>query len=297
MKRILVTGTHRSGTTWVGKMLSAGPAVTYVHEPFNVSHSRAWYGLPIERWFSYYPDIADKAGLDHAYRQILSYQRLGNPADVQSAGGLVKQAKRFVKRRRNTLLIKDPLALLSADHLARAYDMKVVCMIRHPLSFCGSIKKWNWAFPFADFLAQPTLMADHFAGYRAQIERFAQHEQDIVDQGILLWNTLHSVIKSYRDNHPDWVFLRHEEATQQPDALFREAYERVGLPFTEQVRQALQGSSESGSGETKDHNYKPRDQQAVLKTWEDRLTKQEADRVMEQTSGLRAAFYPGDEAA
>ncbi len=30
---ILVTGTHRSGTTWVGKMLAAGPSTAYISEP------------------------------------------------------------------------------------------------------------------------------------------------------------------------------------------------------------------------------------------------------------------------
>ena len=34
-KPILVTGAHRSGTTWVGKMLALAPGVAYVHEPFN----------------------------------------------------------------------------------------------------------------------------------------------------------------------------------------------------------------------------------------------------------------------
>ena len=32
---ILVTGAHRSGTTWVGKMLALAPGVAYLHEPFN----------------------------------------------------------------------------------------------------------------------------------------------------------------------------------------------------------------------------------------------------------------------
>ena len=32
---ILVTGAHRSGTTWVGKMLALAPGIGYVHEPFS----------------------------------------------------------------------------------------------------------------------------------------------------------------------------------------------------------------------------------------------------------------------
>ena len=32
---ILVTGAHRSGTTWIGKMLALAPGVGYIHEPFS----------------------------------------------------------------------------------------------------------------------------------------------------------------------------------------------------------------------------------------------------------------------
>jgi hypothetical protein len=35
---ILVTGAHRTGTTWVGKMLAASPQVAYISEPLNVWH-------------------------------------------------------------------------------------------------------------------------------------------------------------------------------------------------------------------------------------------------------------------
>ena len=32
---ILVTGSHRSGTTWAGQMLATAPGIGYIHEPFN----------------------------------------------------------------------------------------------------------------------------------------------------------------------------------------------------------------------------------------------------------------------
>ena len=35
---ILVTGSHRSGTTWVGKMLAADSDTAYISEPLNVLH-------------------------------------------------------------------------------------------------------------------------------------------------------------------------------------------------------------------------------------------------------------------
>ena len=32
---VLVTGSHRSGTTWVGKILAEAPETCYLHEPFK----------------------------------------------------------------------------------------------------------------------------------------------------------------------------------------------------------------------------------------------------------------------
>ena len=34
-RHILVTGSNRSGTTWVGTMLSLPPKVNYIYEPFS----------------------------------------------------------------------------------------------------------------------------------------------------------------------------------------------------------------------------------------------------------------------
>ena len=34
-KPILVTGSHRCGSTWIGKVIATSPSVDYIHEPFN----------------------------------------------------------------------------------------------------------------------------------------------------------------------------------------------------------------------------------------------------------------------
>ena len=46
---ILVTGTHRSGSTFVGRMIAAHPKVVYVSEPFNPDY---YHGqTPVNQWF------------------------------------------------------------------------------------------------------------------------------------------------------------------------------------------------------------------------------------------------------
>src|ERR671936_363975 len=54
MRSILVTGSHRSGTGWVGQVLAASPeAVGYVWEPFSVLHRPGTCAARFERWFPY----------------------------------------------------------------------------------------------------------------------------------------------------------------------------------------------------------------------------------------------------
>ncbi|UCF28983.1 MAG: sulfotransferase family protein, partial [Chloroflexota bacterium] len=50
---ILVTGAHRSGTTWVGKMLAAGRETAYISEPLNVWHRPGVLRVPTQYWYTY----------------------------------------------------------------------------------------------------------------------------------------------------------------------------------------------------------------------------------------------------
>src|SRR5262249_13025532 len=52
-KPILITGSHCSGSTWVGKMLSAGGGVVYIPEPFNILHDLGQCGAKFKYWFTY----------------------------------------------------------------------------------------------------------------------------------------------------------------------------------------------------------------------------------------------------
>ena len=50
---ILVTGGHRTGTTWVGKMLAASGEAAYISEPLNVLHRPGVMSTPVRHWYTY----------------------------------------------------------------------------------------------------------------------------------------------------------------------------------------------------------------------------------------------------
>src|SRR5262245_36354035 len=49
---ILVTGSQRSGSTWVGQMLASHPRVVYFWEPFNRMVPRS----PVKYWYHHVTD-------------------------------------------------------------------------------------------------------------------------------------------------------------------------------------------------------------------------------------------------
>lgn len=53
---ILVTGSHRSGTTWTGRMLALSGDAGYIHEPLNPKRAPGWARREIPYWWLYVCD-------------------------------------------------------------------------------------------------------------------------------------------------------------------------------------------------------------------------------------------------
>src|SRR5262250_2445186 len=163
-KPILVTGSHRSGTTWVGKMIASSPSVGYIQEPFFPGRRPGICGVTFPYPFAYVTDENGAVFYDHM-KATLSFQfqfgaalaALKTPRDVAI---MLKYGTEFClsRARRAIPLVKDPLAVFSAEWLARRFDMRVIVMIRHPAAFACSIRRLNWRYNFSHFLQQPLLM-------------------------------------------------------------------------------------------------------------------------------------------
>src|SRR5262249_60046560 len=69
-KPILVTGSHRSGSTWVGKMIACHPRVVYLSEPLH----RERLPCPSKHWF-HHITAADEAQFPAYLRQPLAFRQ------------------------------------------------------------------------------------------------------------------------------------------------------------------------------------------------------------------------------
>lgn len=297
-KPILITGSHRSGSTWVGKVLAAHPHVGYIHEPFNILQRPGVCGPVFQYWFHYVSEEIEHNCLP-ALRRTLSFQfRLG--AALRSSRttwerlDAIRQYCRWRawRRKGRRPLVKDPLALLSAQWLARRFDMSVIVLIRHPAAFAGSLKKAGWEHPFGHFLQQPMLMRDHLGRYETEFRDLAASPRPILDQAILLWNVLHGRIREYRESQPDWLFVRYEDVAAQPQKLFRQMCEYAGLEFCDPVaRSVAYHCSADNPVETDRPHEVVRNSHANIKAWAGRLSDAEVRTVKEKTMETWKAFY------
>lgn len=298
-KGLLVTGSHRSGSTWVGQTLARAPGVGYIQEPFSLGVRPGLCTIPWRYWFTYVCPENEAAYRPALQRTLAFDYRLGTGLrslrSPKDAAWMVRDLALCQKHRWTAArpLMKDPIALFSAEWLADTFDLDVIVLIRHPAAFAGSLKRLNWTHDFNHFLRQPLLMRDHLHPFAEEIEAFASKDQDILDQAALLWKIMHHQIQGYQTRRPDWVFIRHEDLSRDPIGGFAHLFERFGLEMTPQVRTHIEGTTRAPAGEVPDGtiHHLQRNSKANIFRWKDRLTPEEITRIRTAVGPVSDAFY------
>jgi Sulfotransferase family len=300
---ILVTGGHRTGTTWVGKMLAAGGQAAYISEPLNVLHRPGLLNSSVKQWYTYIC-IENESEYLPAFQGALSYRyhlwaaikslrsrrdvlRIGRDAGIYITGRL----------RRQRPLLKDPFAVFSIPWFIDRLGCQVVVTVRHPAAFASSLKRLGWNFDFANLLAQPLLMRDLLESYRTEMEEVLKTPDDVIAQASLLWRIVYQTVASYRERFPGIHLASHEDFSLQPVDCYRDLYAALGLDFTRRAEKIIlsSSSSENPKEAVKGAIHAVRlDSAANLNNWKHRLTPDEIERVCQLTAGAAAQYYPDE---
>jgi hypothetical protein len=304
LKPILVTGAPRSGTTWVGRMLAEAPGVFYIHEPFNLDYppSLGICDARFKYWFTHITRETD-AQYYRAIRNTLAFRynwagALSSLRTIEDARKTIAEGHRFIdqRRRRSVPLIKDPIALFSAEWLSERFGMQVVMMIRHPAAFVSSIKILNWSHPFSHFLSQPHLMRTFLQPFEGEIRQYANREHPIFDQAILLWRLIYHTVNVLRDQHKGWVYLRHEDLSRNPIGSFRDVFDRLGLVFADHVPEVITlYSGPENPTQPFEHigteSALKRNSFSNISNWKRRLSAAEIAQIRDLVEPLSSRFY------
>ena len=302
---MLVTGSNRSGTTWVGRMLTLAGELAYVHEPFNPGVWPRWTPRPLP-YRNLYVCAENEAELLEPMRSVLE-RRFPWRAQVPECRN-PKAAARLAKRSlvaaasrigRRATLLKDPIAVFSSEWLADRFDLQVVVMLRGPLAFASSIKRLGWAFDFTNWTEQHLLMRDALSEFDEPVRRAAVEPPDLIDQAILTWNATYAHLDRLRGLHPDWLFVDYEALASDPEAGFARLYALLDLALDDRRRAAITRHTRRGNVTDVPAGQKGgirRDSRAAVDTWRYRLTPAEVERVQVGTQVVadRLAAAPSD---
>jgi hypothetical protein len=300
-KPILVTGAHRSGTTWVGKMLAVAPGVAYIHEPFSPRTPKGLSPAGFERYFTVVTrenESRYRSGLERSL--ALRYDLGAQLRTAQSWRDIVRIPRDYRRLPRNRRsgrrpLMKDPIALLSAEWLAESFGMEVVVLIRHPAAFAASLKRLGWKHSFATFI-QDGRVPEVVRSYEAEIREQAERPGEILAQAALLWRLLYNAVDGYRERHADWAFMRHEDASAEPIATFERLYAKLGLDFTPAAREAIaRASAPDNPAELATPHAVELDSAASLGRWREDLTTEEVETLRERTRDVWPRFYSDED--
>ena len=264
---ILVTGSHRSGTTWLGNILCLAENTRYVQEPFNKETNADLEGYKLSNMFAHAPDEHE----DVLERQLLHYLK---PQPTER------------------LVLKDPIALFSAPWLQDRFGLQVVCIVRHPAGFVSSLIKWQWEFHFGYLTAQPKLMETFDPEIRAEVEKYAQERQEPILQACLLWKLIYGWLLQQKPRRRNWIFVKYEKLANAPVGEFRKLYRKLGLKWTPEIAAKVQElSGEKNPKESDDPGFKARSSKAMREVWMKRLSHDQIELIRSKTHPVWSKFY------
>ena len=313
---ILITGSHRSGTTWVGNIIRNLPRIYYLHEPLTPnSITRGLFNTDI--WYKYYDPKKEYENIEtilnelfsgsYPFKAMFHFKNSLPHTDYRNPNGINdgKIDLKYFKWRINAYidskrlnkkeiipLIKDPIALTAAEWIYHKWNSKNVILIRHPAAFVSSLIRLNWRFNFENFTKQPDLI-DRFLGpYRSQINN---PPKDFISEASLIWTCITKIIIEYQKLYPNWLYIRHEDLSYDPINEFELLFKRLELSFSNKVKRFIQSTSSHSnpsevSKKTKVHQLQ-RDSRKNIKNWKKRLSKYEIKLIREKTEHLSNKFY------
>jgi hypothetical protein len=314
MKRnILVTGTHRSGTTFLGKMLSSSYNVGSVIEPFNfdsgVEGIDSWFlhiNNDIEEHKKYREIVTNLIHGKAKFKKIQMFNKYNNPIDDNR---LIRKITHSLVHSRshlsyltstlspfvNHLVYKDSNACLSSEYFHKYCGFDVLVMIRHPAAFCASIARLNWNFNFDYISTQKNLCIEHNLFPLLELESKLSTK---IEKHALLWMILNKVLFEYLSRNKSMIPIKHEDLSMDPVNQLKSIFDQLQLNYTNKIERTIKKyTSSSNPIHPKGNNVHDlkRYSKKNIKRWKNILTQSEVEKIHNLTYDLSDKYYSSND--
>lgn len=297
---VLVTGSPRSGTTWVGQMIKLSGKFGYIKEPMIPGPAkRGILKQDPQYWFKKI-STGESSLYKESFNNLLQFNyncRLAIKG-LDHWKGLKTLTKDYIHYKKCKIfklipLIKDPIALFAADWISSNYKAKIIILIRHPAAVVSSILRLGWKIDCMDFLRQKPKIP-FIKHFEKDIINLKNDESLLLNQAILLYNILTYQIILYQKNYPDWIFIKHEDLARNYLKGFKQLYDFVGVDFTPDIINQLykhNGNQNPAELEIARANEVSLNSRINASIWEKRLNKEIIEYIYQKSSKYSNHFY------
>lgn len=219
-RSVLISGSPRSGTTWLSELVNHDNSYRRVFEPFHPGKVRDFRAFRSRQYLR--PDDRRGEYLEPV-RRALSGELRGRWMD---RGGPVLAERRLVKEVRANLL----LGWISANFPG----LPMVLLLRHPRAVVASRLALDWEDNLSETMEQEDLVRDHLLPMEAEIRAAA----DSFERHLFLWCIDSYVpLRQLCPGHAHLLF--YEDLIHSPEKELRGLFAFLGKPFDPNVLDRL----------------------------------------------------------
>lgn len=228
-KSILIAGTARSGTTWLGDLIASQIPSRILFEPFNPDL------VPEYRNFNYFQYM--RPGTENLEFRVFAHKVF--TGEIRSRW-IDRQNERIHSEYRIIKEIRINLALKWLhDNFS---EVPILLLLRHPCAVTASRMELNWATDrdIEPFLSQPDLVEDHLAPYMEIIK----HAKTDEEKHAVIWSVSNLVpLRQFQPNEIRIVYYEH--LCTQPEIELPAVFASIGQTYRDTERNMVNRPSQT----------------------------------------------------
>jgi hypothetical protein len=220
---IIVSGSGRSGTTWLGNVI-AGDEFRILFEPFDYRHVPEANGLGLRPYFRPKDN----------YPQWFPFIERVMTGNIENKWIDQEKNRLNIEKIQKGILIKEIRGNGMLAWIADNFHCKIVYIIRHPCAVITSRLKLKWETHLESFWEQQELIDDYLLQYKNVIEN-AKTE---VQKHAVMW-CIENLIPLHHISEYGWIFCKYEHLLMDPEKEIKRILNLLGQDFSDSRKKAI----------------------------------------------------------
>lgn len=291
---IVVSGSPRSGTTWLSELLRVLPGYKAVNEPLHLDHSPLARELERLGWRPYAAPGTDSPQLEELLRKAFTGHPEATP--IFRLRGSNPASRLIYHATRKKLVVKLIRASRMLAWVSERFPVRaLVSIFRHPCAVVASRINYRAAWRESEPPEEENLQGE-FGG---ETELGGRIPEEVLRP---FRSTLSGITTTAGrlaagwclDNYMalqgpirgPWIVTTYEALLEDPEAEMTRVLRDLGEPMPEEVRRQFDKPSQSAAGD-----LKTRDAEQQLAKWRRNLSDEQIDAILRVVHGFGLDFY------